>query len=336
MERSYNCDGWKSWVLTEKGVRDPNCSCSARRRPQSNFLITSATWCTCELHKAETRETLAKETSETREAKDRIITTKDETTELEETPKSGNTLGTEEAREPTAAIRKDIKNLMETKPGTARKTGGATDTQTEDNGETTEAVRSVEAAITQNINPNDTREAMKAAAMEVIKAIGDAAKALEAIIGTQNPIDTTQDTGPNNNDKAYTTFKTYKDTINANITNKKTNNTADYNYKPIDTVEGNGVGGSNTPGPHNTPRPRDQGPNAFCDTINTRDTNPRTPTAEAPVLPNLRKSPGPPEVAVAPTNPGGQCPGAGADPHGAVAKAALNSNEDKDETHTRH
>ena len=59
-----------------------------------------------------------------REAKDWITTTKDETTEVEETPKSMNTLGTEEARKPTAATRKEINNPMETKPGTAGKTGG--------------------------------------------------------------------------------------------------------------------------------------------------------------------------------------------------------------------
>ena len=98
-------------------MRDPNCRCSTRGRPQPNFLITSATWCTCKLHKAQTRETLAKETPETREAKDK-------TTEMEEAPKLRNTLGTEEARERTAAIRKVINNLMETKPGTAGKTGG--------------------------------------------------------------------------------------------------------------------------------------------------------------------------------------------------------------------
>ena len=175
-------------------MRDPNCRCSTRGRPQPNFLITSATWCTCKLHKAQTRETLAKETPETREAKDK-------TTEMEEAPKLRNTLGTEEARERTAAIRKVINNLMETKPGTAGKTGRATDTQTEDNGETTEAVRSVEATTTQNIDPNDNRESMKAAATEAMKAIGDAAKALEAIIGTQDPIGTTQDTGLNNNNR---------------------------------------------------------------------------------------------------------------------------------------
>ena len=40
------------------------------------------------------------------------------------------------------------------------------DTETKDDRETTEAVRSVEAAINQTINPNDTREAMKDAAVE--------------------------------------------------------------------------------------------------------------------------------------------------------------------------
>ena len=91
-------------------------------RPQPNCLITSVTWCTCELQDAKTRKTLAEETSETREAKDLIIVTKDDTTEREQTPKPGNTLGSEEAREPTAAIRKEIKNPMETGPGTAKKT----------------------------------------------------------------------------------------------------------------------------------------------------------------------------------------------------------------------
>ena len=156
---------------------DPNCRCSARGRPRPDFLITSVTWCTCEPREAETRKILAEETSEMGEAKDLIIVMKDETTEMEETPKSGNTLGIEEAREPTAAIRKEIKNLMETGPGAARKTRGAVDTETEDNGETTEAVRPVETAVNQSIGPNDTRKAMKAAAMEAMKAIGEAAKA---------------------------------------------------------------------------------------------------------------------------------------------------------------
>ena len=105
-------------------MRDPNCRCFARGQPQPDFLITSITWCTCEPYKAETRETLVEETSETREAKDWIIATKNKTTKEEETPKSMNTLGTEEAREPTAAFRKEIKNPMETGPGTAGKTGG--------------------------------------------------------------------------------------------------------------------------------------------------------------------------------------------------------------------
>ena len=38
-----------------------------------------------------------------REAKDLIIVTSDETTKVEETPKSGNTFGIEEAREPSRA-----------------------------------------------------------------------------------------------------------------------------------------------------------------------------------------------------------------------------------------
>ena len=74
------CDGWKAWILTEEGARDPNCRCSARGRPRPDFLITSVTWCICELHEAETRETFADETSETREAKDLTIATKDQTT----------------------------------------------------------------------------------------------------------------------------------------------------------------------------------------------------------------------------------------------------------------
>ena len=55
---------------------------------------------------------------------DLIIVTKDETTKIEETPISGNTIWIEEAREPTPAIRKAIKNLRETGPGATRKTWG--------------------------------------------------------------------------------------------------------------------------------------------------------------------------------------------------------------------
>ena len=45
---------------------------------------------------------------------------------------------------------------------------------------------------------------MKAATMEVMKAICYAAKALEVDIGAKNLIDITQDTGLNDNDNAYT------------------------------------------------------------------------------------------------------------------------------------
>ena len=124
--------------------------------------------------------------------------------------------------------------------------------------------------------------------------------------------------------------------INAKRTNDEANNPANRNYDPIGTVEGDGVGGSSTHGHHNTPRPRKKGPNASRNAANTRDTNPRTPTEEAPDLPDLLKSPSPLEVAVTPTNLGGQSPGAGSDPHGAVAKTAPNSKEDKEETHTGH
>ena len=124
---------------------------------------------------------------QTREAKDLIIITKDETTVTEETPKSGITLVIKEARELTTTIRKEIQNLTETLPGAARKTMGAVDTETGDDRETTEAVRPLEAAIPQTVDPYDTRKAMK--------AIGEAAKALEAAIGTKNLIDITQDTG---------------------------------------------------------------------------------------------------------------------------------------------
>ena len=71
-------------------MRDPNCTCSARGWPRPRCLITRVTWCTCELHEAKTRETLAEKTSETGEAKDLIIVTK--ATEMEETPKSGTPL----------------------------------------------------------------------------------------------------------------------------------------------------------------------------------------------------------------------------------------------------
>ena len=165
----------------------------------------------------------------------------------------GNYLGTEEAREPTAATRKEIKKQMETRSGAARKTRGAVDTETGDNGETTEAVRPMEVNTTQTIDPNDTRKAMKAAAMEAMKAIGEAAKALEAIIGPKNLINIAQDTGLNDNDKVYTTYMAYKDTINAKRINNEAKNPADHDHDPIGTIEGDAVGGSSTPGPHDTP-----------------------------------------------------------------------------------
>ena len=88
-------------------------------------------------------------------------------------------------------------------------------------------MRPDEAAITQTMDPNNTRKAMKAAAMEAMKAIREAAKALEAVIGAKNLIDITQDTGLNDNDKAYTT---YKDTINAKRTNNEAKNPADHDH----------------------------------------------------------------------------------------------------------
>ena len=96
------------------------------------------------------------------------------------------------------------------------------------------------------------------------------------------------------------------------------------------TVEGDGVGGSSTPRPHDTPGLHDLGPNALRGAIKTRDTDPRTSAEEDPDLPDLRKSPSPPAVTVAPTNPGGRSPGAGVGPHGAVAKTAQSTKKRED------
>ena len=70
---------------------------------------------------------------------------------------------------------------------------GAVDTETGDNMETTEVVRSVEAVITQAMDPNDTRKAMKDTSIKATNAIGEAPNAVEAVIGTKNLINTTQD-----------------------------------------------------------------------------------------------------------------------------------------------
>ena len=147
---------------------------------------------------------------------------------------------------------------------------------------------------------------------------------------TPTVIDITQDTELDNNDKAYTTYKAYKDTINAKKINNEAKNRADHDYDPIGTVEGDGVGGRSTPGPHDTPGLCDQGPNALCGAIKTQDTNPKTSAEEAPDLPDLRKSLSPPAVAVAPTDPGGRSRGAGAGPHGAVAKTAQSTKKMED------
>ena len=53
------------------------------------------------------------------------------------------------------------------------------------------------------------------------------------------------------------------------------------------------------------------------------ETNPRTAAEEAPNLPDIRKSQSPPAVAVAPTNPGGRIPGAGAGPHLIVTNVSV-------------
>ena len=98
-------------------MRNPNCRCSARGRTRTNFLTTSITWCTCGLSEDNTRENPAEETYETVKTKEPNIATKNGTTEMEETPKSGNTIVTEEAKKPTAVIRKKTKTLMETKLG---------------------------------------------------------------------------------------------------------------------------------------------------------------------------------------------------------------------------
>ena len=80
---------WFMLLLKVEEGRYPKWRCSARGRPQPDCLITRITWCTCELHKAETRETLAEETSKTGEAKDLMIVIKDETTEMEKPPNRG-------------------------------------------------------------------------------------------------------------------------------------------------------------------------------------------------------------------------------------------------------
>ena len=66
-------------------------------------------------------------------------------------------------------------------------------TETGDNMETTEVVRSVEAVITQTVDPNDTRKAMKDTSIKAMNAIGEAPKAVEAVIGAKNLINITQD-----------------------------------------------------------------------------------------------------------------------------------------------
>ena len=92
---------------------------------------------------------------------------------MEGTPKSRNTLGIEEAREPAAASRKETKNLMETGPGATQKTMGPMDTKTRNDEKTKDAVMPMEATVTQAVGPNDTRKAMKTAAMEATGATAD-------------------------------------------------------------------------------------------------------------------------------------------------------------------
>ena len=72
--------------------------------------------------------------------KDPNIATEDRNAEMEEAPKSGNTLGIEEAKEPTAAVRKTPKTLMETELG-RKSSKGIMVTETGEDKETIEAMR---------------------------------------------------------------------------------------------------------------------------------------------------------------------------------------------------
>ena len=131
-------------------------------------MITSTTWCTFGLCKGKTRETITDENSKTVKTQNPNIGTKDRNTKMEEAPKIGNTFGTEEAKEPTAAVRKTTKTLMETKlgPGTARRSKGIMDKDTGEDEETIEAVRPAEATTTQTIAHKHTKKGANAAETE--------------------------------------------------------------------------------------------------------------------------------------------------------------------------
>ena len=103
----------------------------------------SIIWRTCGLREGKACETPAEETFKKIKTKDPNIATKDGTIKMEEAQKAGNTLGIEEAKEPTAAIRKTTKTLMETKlgPGATKRSKGIMDTETGEDVETIKAVR---------------------------------------------------------------------------------------------------------------------------------------------------------------------------------------------------
>ena len=84
--------------------------------------------------------------------------TKDKTTETEKTSRSKNTPGVGEA---TKAKTKDDKNTVKT-------------------------ARAVETTTIHTTTPSDNKQAKKAAALETMKAIGEAAKAMEASMGAKN------------------------------------------------------------------------------------------------------------------------------------------------------
>ena len=105
------------------------------------------------------------------DVKDPTIDVKDKTTKMEETSRSGNTLGVGEARELAAVARKAAKTMT---------------AKTSEDKDTAETVRPMEATATHTTAPSDTKQAKKAAATETMKAIGVPVKAMKATMGDIN------------------------------------------------------------------------------------------------------------------------------------------------------
>ena len=94
---------------------------------------------------------------------------------MEETFRSGTTLGVGEAREPAAVNRKAAKTMT---------------AKTREDKDTAETVRPVEATDTHTNAPSDTKQAKEAAAAETMKAIGEAVKAMEDTMRAKNKAQT--------------------------------------------------------------------------------------------------------------------------------------------------